>query len=574
MRDLVALSLRYIPYSLIIVITVISFQINALFLSFGVWANIDDGLYVKIANEIINGNWLGEYDQLTLAKGPFFPLFLAFNHFTGIPFKLTQHILYLIVVYGFSWGLGRLTSSRTVFLLTYLVMAISPLTSCTALARVIRDPIYAVLALALIALFVAFVRKLPGGIVIGLLLGLVAGSYWLTREEGIWLIPALLVLSWPFIKETIYLLRQRQWPKLLSIAKYVAVPVLVFITIIVLISALNFFNYGVFRTNDFRSEAFREAYGSLSRIRNGEWQRYVVFPKESREWAYSASSAARELRPYLDGPQGKAWAASRQNYPEPWGCVNNPIACNDEILSAWFIWAFRDAVAAAGYFKSAKQADLYFSQLAIEINASCEQQTIPCRDARSTLFPVWRGHYLRDAWHASLDIFSTLMGLTNGQVGIEPSLLNSRQAKLFQFVLNSPVNGYDKDGNKLSSRQLNAFERTLYFLAVDISRIYAQLSRPLFFAAIVGYFFMLWMAYKVKSQQIGFSVLILTALLVGIVCRVGMLGFLEATSIPSNNLVYLMPAIHMYLLFTAFCLGLVASTVFKWIGKKAAATDC
>ena len=40
----------------------------------------DDQLMVEIAENIVNGKWLGEYNSKTLIKGVFTPLFISFLH--------------------------------------------------------------------------------------------------------------------------------------------------------------------------------------------------------------------------------------------------------------------------------------------------------------------------------------------------------------------------------------------------------------------------------------------------------------------------------------------------------------
>ena len=53
----------------------------------------DDYLFVRLAKSILNGEWLGPYDQLTLVKGPVYPLFLAVAHHTGLPLLFVQQLL-------------------------------------------------------------------------------------------------------------------------------------------------------------------------------------------------------------------------------------------------------------------------------------------------------------------------------------------------------------------------------------------------------------------------------------------------------------------------------------------------
>src|SRR4051812_22443952 len=48
----------------------------------------DDRLFVELAARVLQGEWLGPYNQFTLAKGPLFPLFIAAMFKLGVPLLL------------------------------------------------------------------------------------------------------------------------------------------------------------------------------------------------------------------------------------------------------------------------------------------------------------------------------------------------------------------------------------------------------------------------------------------------------------------------------------------------------
>ena len=56
----------------------------------------DDRLFLRLANLLLDGRWLGDYSQMTLAKGPAYPVFIAGTIATGIPLPLAQHLFYLL----------------------------------------------------------------------------------------------------------------------------------------------------------------------------------------------------------------------------------------------------------------------------------------------------------------------------------------------------------------------------------------------------------------------------------------------------------------------------------------------
>ncbi len=87
--------------------------------------------------------------------------------------------------------------------------------------------------------------------------------------------------------------------------------------------------------------------------------------------------------------------------------------------------------------------------------------------------------------------------------------------------------------------------------------------------AMVSYFLLLLAWGRVKSAAVsGNTILILTALLGAVASRVGLLGFLEATSIPSNNMLYLLPVVPIYLLFVVSSVGACAAAFRSFLHSK------
>src|SRR5690606_21676968 len=152
-------------------------------------AGHDDALFMQNAYKILKGEWLGDaYTQMTLAKGPGYSLFLAVNAVIGIPITLSIALFYAFSCWLLSNTLIRLGLPAFVGLVLFTLMLFHPEILPT---RIIRDNIYPGLSLivfaAIIDLFLLnqrrwFILFLYGGAI---------ALFWLTREEGIWIIPAL-----------------------------------------------------------------------------------------------------------------------------------------------------------------------------------------------------------------------------------------------------------------------------------------------------------------------------------------------------------------------------------------------
>lgn len=268
------------------------------------WASHDDLLFVRQAVDIGRGNWLGDYNNLTLAKGIGYSLFMLANHATGLPLKFSEHAFYLATAAYFSVTVAQLHRSHAAALVCFFLLAFIPTVWVAGVGgRVVREGLYISQSLLLLTLGIrcwvlpstkkAASQINTHGFTL-LALGMVAGWFWITREEGIWLLPSMLLM------QGYWLLRQTDWRlQWRAILGFLFIPLLASSLVVLTINTVNYAFYGTFRNNDFRSSDYQAGYGALTRIRHDNWQRYVLFPKDAREKAYEMSSAARELKPFF-----------------------------------------------------------------------------------------------------------------------------------------------------------------------------------------------------------------------------------------------------------------------------------
>jgi hypothetical protein len=250
----------------------------------------------------------------------------------------------------------------------------------------------------------------------GVALGLVSAAYWMTREEGVWLVPTVTVVmtvalmgiwkpNWrPIFQQGTFLPRSTH---LKMIAVPLAVAFVVFTAADSLVAGVNYHHYRIFETNEFRSKSFLRAYGATQRIKPDQWSPFITFPKDARERAYAVSPAARELESAYEGSIGNAWvrlSCTAKGKPEP--CT--------EVEAGWAIWEFRDAVAHAGHYRSGAEAMHYYDTLADQINAACDRGAIQCLPPRATLLPPFRWEYLGESVQAGKAIARVVFSMTDG----------------------------------------------------------------------------------------------------------------------------------------------------------------
>jgi len=337
----------------------------------------DSRLFLNLAHSLIQGEWLGVYNELTLAKGPMYSIWLAFNFYIGLPLLFAQHILYMSAGLILIITLRKLITPQIILVFLYALIIFSP--HFDGITRVARHNIYPALSIlvfaGLVQLYTNRSNKLINFGLWAVFLGFSLTAIWLTREEGIWIIPSIVLI----IAYVVFLTYKTEQLSSVFFTRTAIclLPLLILFGNLQFVSFINKIYYNTYTVVDVKSESFLSAYGALSRVKHPNWKRYIPVPKEVRQSIYKASPAFKELE-YILEERLKGWQK-----PE---CLHHPEPCGD-IPGGWFIWALRNAVALAGYYKSGELANQYYTRLAKEINTACVLGSLDCLPERATLMP-------------------------------------------------------------------------------------------------------------------------------------------------------------------------------------------
>ena len=169
-----------------------------------------DGLmFARHAQSLESGDWLGTFTHLTLTKNPGYPLLMAAAHSTGIELKVFEQLVYLLAAGAVALAVLATTQRRWPATAAFVLLALDPANFGAASALTLRDNFFGSLGLLTIALgfltVLGVVRQARWvWVVVGAgSTGAVIALYWLTREEGLTLVPPLgfvvlgvLLVSW------------------------------------------------------------------------------------------------------------------------------------------------------------------------------------------------------------------------------------------------------------------------------------------------------------------------------------------------------------------------------------------
>lgn len=338
------------------------------------WAIYDDRWFLQKAQSILDGQWFGDYNYLTLIKGPIYPLWIALLSRCGLPLLPAEQILYAAACVVVTSSFSPALPSRVARAAFYLVLLINPISFADGIAtRTLREFLNLSLVLlacgAVAGIGLRLDAPLARLVAWALFAGVALAALWHTREEAVWILPlpavaAVIIVRW---------WRTAPRRRAAHAALVLAVPLSIVAAAHIGLRLMNDRHYGVFEIVEFQDESFLRAYGSLTHVRPHPPRPRVPVPKEVRERVYAVSPAFAELRPTLEGPIGSGWGETEHQ---------------GEMGGASFMWAFRQAVAHAGYYDRGSGAVReYYDRLTGEIAAARRSGRLDAREPRATLVP-------------------------------------------------------------------------------------------------------------------------------------------------------------------------------------------
>lgn len=353
----------------------------------------DDWIMVHMADALRKGQWLGEYNDLTLTKGMFFPLYLAVINFLHLSYLNVTALLYTVSCMLFMYALRPLLKKDWACLVLYLTLLWNPVSySVQAFQRVYRNSISYIQVLlifgGLLALWLR--RKEPVRKQLLWLLTAAAGmvSFFFTREDAIWVEPFLIVFVLVYLGTMFFLWRKEHAKAYAVKAVLVLLPFLCVWGAGQLIAQENYNHYNIRLTNELQKGGFAEMYKSMMAVKPQEDIPGVTMTREKVARMCDECPTLKELEPYIHSSR-LYWAGSEENEKD-W-----------EVRDGWVFWIFRTALMQAGYYTDGETVNQVCLQIRDELETAMDegrltrQATMP-----STYMSPWREGYLGDLFGA------------------------------------------------------------------------------------------------------------------------------------------------------------------------------
>ena len=480
----------------------------------------DDLLYLDHGRTIINGQWLGAYNETTLVKGPGYPLWIALSFFSSIPLLLSQNIFYIVACSLLIYALLPFAGQRYPLLFVlFCALLFDPQAYSSYNLRVVRDFLYSTQHLLVLACLVGLLSQRDK--IVGLFwwaLGLGGGLafLWLTREESFLLLPAVVLLlgytGWRIWREK----GEQSMPRMCLLL----MPLGVLVMANMGVCLLNNHYYGIPAVVEQNSTPVKQALSALQRVKQAAWHRYIPLPKETREKIYPVSSAFAELRPSLEGEIGKMWTEmSASRLPE--------LAGREDIGGGWYTWALLDSVKGAGYYRSGQTTMNYYARLAAEVNAACADGRLACYPSPHFGLPKHLGELFPHILRSFVDLCRYLASYEQNQPVQQASLLNSDE-EYVNFVDITLNNIAPPSGQTLPTINQNQINQWKFDILQKIYLSYKSIIPVIY--GLAGCCLLLIGGFSLWSRTAGPLMIINLTILAIILPRILGLAYIDATA--------------------------------------------
>ena len=505
-------------------------------------STIDDGLMMRLATSIREGNWLGEYDYLTLGKHSFFALWLAFLNVLHVNFLVGGQLLYAAACLVLLAAVKPLFCTNAARGLVFLAVLWLPASWAQFTLRVYRDNIYPALVLlalgGLVGAFCRFAQPAKKAVPYYVVAGAALAAAWLCHEDNALLLPfvgcaAAVYLVFLFTSKTAGQKRAKLALLLLPLALWAGG--------ITAWKAMNYRYYGRFIVSDFSQGEFADAMGALTRVAPGAQQRYIPIPYQTRQMLYEISPTFALLQPYIE---------TTHNY-ERYG-----LAHRSEFMANGIHWMLREAAANAGVYATPETARAFWQAVADEVNAACDAGEVPAGRKHSGVFSPVKAEYILPSLEKFGGEAAELLLFRQTSPRAELSRMPAWQAGQWQGFLHAPFSTAAVAGT--AQPYFGGVRAAAYTLLDAATWCMRVLVWPMLVLAV------LWLCryvprcvrgvrQKAPPADMAGCVLMLGLFLTGLL-RLVALAYLFAVSIKLEpaSLMYMSPAIAPMMAFLAF----------------------
>jgi hypothetical protein len=334
----------------------------------------DDGWMFNKAQSIGSGVWLGSYNQYTLIKGVFSPIFLAICSKLGISFISLNTLIYCIGCLLFILAVRPIIKSKEVQIIGFVFLIFNPLLfALDSGQRIYRCGMgqwqILIIFSSIFAVILRYNQSPKSILKWAILSGLAIGAFFLTREDGSWIYPFVLSAIIFILLLINYQAKQKKI-KVVIVLIIIAIPFFAKKSVAI----VNYIKYGDLIANDRTDGFYAKVAGDLNLIspNTDDEKLYKTDPYKKLYFTIYSSTVEQA---FAVSPTLNSAAKSIRISIQSWANLLH----TKEPTTDHMLWALRDGVFQAGHYTSLKSSEAFFEKVHRELQIAFKNGLIKKR---------------------------------------------------------------------------------------------------------------------------------------------------------------------------------------------------
>ena len=353
---------------------------------------IDDMLMINITENLVNGNWVGSYNDVVISKGLTFPILLAFGYFIKLDYITMMTIFYIIACLILTYVIGKKIKNKAFLFVLYTTTLFVPIMySYQVMQRVYRNAIVPSFSILIISGYIymfftrdenSFWKKFFASIGTGIFLAL----FWYTREDSIWMLPFIIFMTISTIVGVIAKNKKinKEFFKILLI---LVIPVCITFVYKNILSYQNYKHFGVYTV--YNNEEYNKAMKSLRKVKKYHYYDNIDFTTEKLRRVAEVTCLGG-IHPRLS------------ELVFGYSLIDST-PLDGEVANGWFPWAFKGALSEAGYYTNAKNINDFCHTLHIQIEDALNKGLLEEEDVK-----IDKREAAEKIWHEVTQVFKAI----------------------------------------------------------------------------------------------------------------------------------------------------------------------
>lgn len=323
-------------------------------------AYYDDYLYVLYSKSLMRFQWLGNFSELTLAKGCSFSFFLLFNYIFGIPYSFALIVTYIFSIVIFLKSVKRIINNKYFLFFTYIYLLFSPvMLHSENIQKVYRGGLLISFSLLVISGVIGIYTRINDKKNTNLfkyvmLTSLSLSYFWFLKEDSIWILPFVLG---GLLFTIIEIIKNKENKKRIV---YTIIPLVFLLFSITVYKSINYIKYGEYSITDRNGTYFKEVISDLLQIEDKNSSKDHWITKNMMNKAYEVSPTLSKIKKEMD-----------LEYKSEW------IDEDEEIVGDIIYWVIKDAAYKSGiYNNGGKEVNNYYKKVHNELTNAFESKKL------------------------------------------------------------------------------------------------------------------------------------------------------------------------------------------------------